>query len=468
MRKRTGSVMRKTLSLKIGISGVRGIVGDSLTPQLVASFAGAFGTYAGAGPILVGTDSRPSREMVKQAVIAGLLGAGCTPVDVGIVPVPALQLHVRAAKAFGGICVTASHNPIQWNALKFFGPDGIILRPSHAAELVDLYHQGVYARVPSAEIRPIQENGDTIRLHRDAILRAVDVDAIRARRFRVAVDCCNGAASYATPEFLEALGCEVITLYTDPYQPFPRNPEPIPANLTELCRVVRESRADIGFAQDADADRLALIDDRGTAMGEECTLPLAIRHVLRTRPEARAMPVVVNVSTSRMCDDAAAAFGGEIIHTRVGEVNVVEAMLARGAVIGGEGNGGVIAPAINPCRDSFVGMAFILEALAMEGGTISRMRAQIPDYAIVKTKVECPMREVAPALRALQESFQGEHIDFTDGLKIIWPDRWVQARGSNTEPIIRITAEAPAEAGAQSLADTVVDRLERALGRVPA
>ncbi len=448
--------MRKPLSLKIGISGVRGIVGDSLTPRLVASFAGAFGTYAGAGPILVGTDSRPSREMVKQAVIAGLLGAGCTPVDVGIVPVPALQLHVREAHAFGGICVTASHNPIQWNALKFFGPDGIILRPNQAAELVDLYHQGVYTRALADDIGTVRRDDTTLRRHREAILRAVDVAAIRRRKFRVAVDCCNGAASLATPAFLRALGCDVMEYYTNPDEPFPRDPEPTPEHIVELCRVVKLADAEIGFAQDADADRLAIVDETGAPLGEECTLALAVRHVLRRTPG----PVVVNVSTSRMIDDVAAACACPVVRTRVGEVNVVEGMARHQAAIGGEGNGGVIVPAINPCRDSFVGMALILEALALDGGSISAMRARIPTYALVKAKLDCPARDIAPALRALQDRYAAETVDLTDGLKILWPDRWLQARGSNTEPIIRVTAEAPAEAAARALVAEAVGVLE--------
>lgn len=448
--------MYKPLSLKIGISGVRGIVGDSLTPQLVASFAGAFGTYAGAGPILVGTDSRPSREMVKQAVIAGLLGAGCTPVDVGIVPVPALQLHVRKIHAFGGICVTASHNPIEWNALKFFGPDGIILRPNQAVELVDLYHQGVYTRAIADNIHEVRTDDTTLRRHREAILETVNVEAICRRHFRVAVDCCNGAASFATPAFLRALGCDVVEYGTNPYEPFPHNPEPTPENITELCRVVRTADADIGFAQDADADRLAIVDETGAPLGEECTLALAVRHVLRRTPG----PVVVNISTSRMIDDVAAQFDCPVYRTRVGEVNVVEGMARAHAAIGGEGNGGVIVPAINPCRDSFVGMALILEALAEEGGSISAMRARIPRYAIAKEKLDCPAREIAPALRALQDHYAAETLDLTDGLKILWPDRWLQARGSNTEPIIRVTAEAPTEADAHTLVDGAVQKLE--------
>jgi len=452
--------MRKSFSLKIGISGVRGVVGDSLTPQLVASFAGAFGTYCGAGPILVGTDSRPSREMVKQAVIAGLLGTGCIPVDLGIVPVPALQLHVRQAGAFGGICITASHNPIQWNALKFFGSDGIILRPNQAEELVDLYHQGMYARVPAEGIHTVRTDDSTLRRHWEAIFSAVDVEAIRRRRFKVAVDCCNGAASKATPEFLRALGCQVVELYTDPDRPFPHNPEPIPENIGDLCRVVQESGADIGFAQDADADRLAIVNERGEPLGEECTLALAVRHVLKRRPG----PVVVNVSTSMMIDRIAEQFHCPVIRTKVGEVNVVEAMLAHKAPIGGEGNGGVIMPSLNPCRDSFVGMALILEALGEEGGSISEMRARLPVFAIVKDKTPCPTREIAPALRYLEGIYRHQTLNLIDGLTVVWPDRWVQARGSNTEPIVRVIAEAPTEAEAQALVQEVFGHLERARG----
>lgn len=439
--------MRRPLSLKIGVSGVRGIIGESLTPQLVTSFAAAFGTYSGAGPILIGTDTRPSRDMVKQAAISGLLSVGCTPVDLGIVPVPALQLHVRLAGAFGGICVTASHNPLEWNALKFFGPDGILLRPNQAAELTDLYHQGVYPRVGAADIAEVREDRSTIARHRAVILRSVDVERIRARKFRVAVDCCNGAGSRATPELLRALGCDVVELYTDPNSPFPHNPEPLKENLVDLGRCVRESGAEIGFAQDADADRLAVVNERGEAIGEEASVALAVRHVLRKRPG----PVVVNVASSRMVDDIAAETGSPVYRSRVGEVNVVEMMFERGAEIGGEGNGGVIVREVNPCRDSFAGMALLLGALAEEGGTIGEMRARIPFYAIVREKVACPAREIAPAIRRFRDRYADVQQDYTDGVKVIWPDRWVHARGSNTEPILRVTAEAPTDDDARSL-----------------
>jgi phosphomannomutase len=439
--------MPRQLSLKVSVSGVRGIVGESLTPQIVTAFAAAFGNYCGAGPILIGTDTRPSREMMKQATIAGLLSVGCTPVDVGIVPIPALMLHVRKAGAFGGICISASHNPIEWNALKFIGPDGIALRPNQAAELTDLYHQGVYTRVSAQDISDIRSDRSTLSVHHEAILRVIDREAIRSCRFKVAVDCCNGAASQASPAFLEALGCQVFPLHTNPDEPFPRNPEPLPEHLGGLCKLVREAGTEAGFAQDIDADRLAIIDEKGEPLGEDCTVALAVYHRLRQKPG----PVVVNISTSRMVDDIAAQHGCPVYRTRVGEIHVVGRMLECNAVIGGEGNGGVILPDVHPCRDSFVAMALVLEALAWDRVPVSELRARIPRYAMVKDKLLCSPRDFAPSLRLLQILYRGKTMDMTDGVKVLWPDRWLQARPSNTESIIRLIAEAPTESGARSL-----------------
>lgn len=441
--------MRKTLALKIGISGVRGVVGDALTPQLVTSFGAAFGTYAGAGPILVGTDTRPSRDMVKHAVVAGLLSVGCTPVDLGIVPVPVLQAHIRRTGAFGGICVTASHNPIQWNALKFFGSDGILLRPHEAAELTDLYHQSVFPRVGGALITHPRKDSSAVEMHRREVLQAVDAEAIRAAGIRVAVDCCNGAAYAATPAFLGELGCEVTAIYTDPDEPFPHDPEPIPEHMEALSKAVRGSGADIGFIQDADADRLAIADQHGTPLGEEATLAIVVRHYLRRDPG----PVVVNGSTSRMLDDVCREAGCPLHRAPVGEINVVSKMAEVGARIGGEGNGGVIAPAINPCRDSFVAMAYVLEAMACGGLSIADLRGAIPRYEFVKERVEIRRRHVPAALRRLRSACVGAELDLTDGVTAIWPDRWLQARASNTEPIIRLIAEAPTSEESHSMLD---------------
>jgi len=366
------------------------------------------------------------------------------------------MLHVRAAGAFGAICISASHNPIQWNALKFVGADGIVLRPSQSAELTDLYHHGVYPRVAGPDIAGVRADNTALARHREAVLAAVDVNIIKRRKFKVAVDCCNGAAYQATPDFLRALGCEVIALNVDPNVPFPHPPEPLAENIGDLCALVRSSGADIGFAQDADADRLAVVNERGVPLGEDCSVALAVRHVLSTDPG----PVVVNVSTSRMVDDVAAACDCPVYKAKVGEVNVVERMLECGSRIGGEGNGGVIMPHINPCRDSFVGMALLLEALAIEGGTISQMRQKVPTYAIVKEKLECQAREIAPALRRMAYEFRGEDTDHIDGLKVTLADRWIQARGSNTEPIIRLTAEAPTEPEARALILRALDVLK--------
>lgn len=439
--------MRRPTPPKIGVSGVRGIVGESLTPQLVISFAAAFGNYCGAGPILIGTDSRPSREMIKQAALAGLLSVGCVPVDTGIVPLPALMLHIRQEGAFGGIYVSASHNPIEWNALKFIVSDGIVLRPNQAAELTDLYHQGIFSRVGAQEIADARTDESTVPRHREAVQRAVNGDAIRARKFKVVVDCCNGSASIAAPDLLRDLGCEVLELFTRMEEPFPHNPEPVAENIQRLCELVRQSGADLGFALDADADRLAIVNDRGEPLGEDCTVALAVYDRLRRKHG----PVVVNVSTSRMVDDIAAQHGCPVYRTRVGEIHVVERMLECGGEIGGEGNGGVILPAVNCCRDSFVGMALILEAVASEGGTIGDLRARIPKYAMVKEKLLCRARDIAPALRLLQKLYSGELIDLTDGVRVLWPDRWLHARPSNTEPIIRLIAEAPTEGEARAL-----------------
>jgi phosphomannomutase len=453
--------MSKPLSLKIGPSGVRGVVGETLTPQLVVSYAAAFGNYSGGGPVLIGTDTRSSAEMVKQAAIAGLLSVGSEPVDVGIVPVPALMLHVREAKARGGLSISASHHPVEWNALKFIGPDGVVLRANQAAELTDLYHQGVFSRVSADAIAVARTDPSTLARHRAAVLAAVDVEAIRRRHFRVAVDCCNGAASSATPAFLEALGCEVIALHVAAGAPFPRDPEPAPQNIGVLCEAVRAHAADIGFAQDADADRLAIVDEQGRALGEDCTLALAVDHWLRRRPGT----VVVNVATSRMIDDLAARYGARVVRTRVGESHVVEKMIDVGAEIGGEGNGGVILRPVNACRDSFVGMALVLEALAGEEAPVSVRRSRLPAYAMVQESLLCPAREIAPALRLLRRIHAEQVVDVTDGVKVSWSDRWLLVRPSNTEPILRITAEAASLEDARALVNGVLEILSPAGSR---
>lgn len=445
----------KSPALKIGVSGVRGIAGQALTPQIMSSFAAAFGTWCGPGEVVVGTDTRPSRAMAAAAVAAGLVSVGCSPVQVGIVPTPTLQHHIRARQAAGGICISGSHNPEEWNALKFCGPGGTTLRPDHFARLLDLYHQDTFPRVGCLELGELRTDESAVVLHLRQVRSGVDAEQLKRRRFTVVVDCCNGAASLVSPHFLHSLGCQVIGIHADPNRPFPRNPEPVRQNLADLCRAVREHGADVGFAQDADADRLALVDETGSPLGEECTLALAVRHVLRFQPS----PVVVNLSTSRMVETVAAEHGCPVYRTPVGEVHVVEKMLRTSARIGGEGNGGVIIPHLNPCRDSFVGMAVVLEAMAQEALPLSALRDKLPRLHILKERIPASPRTIAAFLALMRRLYRGESLELSDGVKVSWPDRWIHVRSSLTEPILRVVAEADDEEKVRRLLDSVMDYL---------
>jgi phosphomannomutase len=440
-------------SLKIGPSGVRGVIGESLTPQLVTSFAAAFGTYCGAGPILVGTDTRPSGEMVKQAAIAGLLSVGCTPVDAGVVPVPALMLHVREAGAFGGISVSGSHGSPEWNALRFISSEGLALRANQAAALTDLYHQGFFPRVRALDMSDVRADTTSSARHLAAVTRTVDVAGIRARRLTVAADPGAGAASALTRRLLEALGCRVVS--ADTGAAVPASPDPDEASLAALGDLVRRSGADVGFAQDGDGVRLFVVDEHGAPLEPDASVVLVVQRWLERKPG----PVVVNVSTSRMVDDVAARAGCAVHRSRVGEAHVIEAMKEHGAEVGGEGDGAAIVSPVNPCRDSFAAMALVLESMAVSGRAVGTLRAQVPTYSMVRERLLCPVRDIAPSLRVIKSLFPGERLDLTDGVKVTWPDRWLLARPSATEPVIRLAAEAPSEAEARSLVNRVLEVL---------
>jgi phosphomannomutase len=420
--------MRAIPTLKISISGVRGVVGQSLTPKLLTRFAQAFGTHTGSGTIVIGRDPRTSGEMVKHAVVSGLLSTGSRVVDIGVCPVPTVQLQVRHRRAQGGIAITASHNPAEWNALKFIGSSGLFLDSGQARELLDIYHQGEYTKVGGTELRTVEAVEGATDLHIKSILDVLGPLPNRAKKLRVVLDSCNGAGSLVGPKLIEALGAEVIQLNTTPNGSFPRPAEPLPENLGELCRLVKEHQADAGFAQDMDADRLAIVSEQGEAIGEDNTLVLATRFVL--------------------------------FLTKIGEVNVTDAMQQQRAVIGGEGNGGVIYPRINFARDSLVGIALVLHLLAESGKSITELLSDIPRYTIVKEKLACPSDRIAGALRTVRQAFAQFPLDTRDGVKVILPDGWLLVRGSNTEPIIRVVAEAKSEGRARSLVDDVIGRIQ--------
>jgi phosphomannomutase len=454
----------------VSVSGMRGIVGTDLTPELVARHAAALGAWArrsapGArhsaasqrAVVVLGRDSRTSGEMFSRAAAAGLTSVGVDVIDLGLVPTPTVQLAVEHHRAGAGLILTASHNPIEWNALKLVGPDGTFLDATTGAEVRALAEKGP-PRAGWDGIGTVREDREAVARHLDLVitLPTLDVETIRRRRFRVALDCVRGAGGVAIPPLLERLGCDVVGINLESDGRFPREPEPIPENLGDLERLVRETGADLGLAVDPDVDRLALVDERGQAIGEDYTLAFSIRAVLGTRgsegraPSAEPPVVVANLSTSLVVEDAAREGGARFVRAPVGEANVVESIRAEGAVVGGEGNGGVILPALHLGRDAPVGVALILHYLATAGKRPSEVVGAAPRYRIVKAK--SPRRnDLAGVYPALAVRFAGAAADSRDGLRLAWPDRWVHVRPSGTEPVIRLIAEAPTEALAQEL-----------------
>ena len=451
--------MRPIPTLKISISGVRGVVGQSLTPILLTRFAQAFGTYVGARTIVIGRDPRTSGEMVKQAVVAGLLSTGCSIVDIGMCPVPTIQLLVRHHRAHGGIAITASHNPAEWNALKFIGRDGFFLNSGQARELLDIYHQGEYTRVTGTEMRALIDLPGATDLHVQTIVDELGPLPATKKKLRVVFDACNGAGSIAGPKLLAALGAEVFSINVTPNGSFPRPAEPLAENLGDLCAAVKAHHADVGFAQDMDADRLAIVSEEGLAIGEEYTLLLSALGVLGRTPGS----VVANLSTTSALRKVVDKFGGQLFLSKIGEVNVTEEMQKHNAVIGGEGNGGVIYPRLNFARDSLVGMALILHLLAESGQTITGLVNSLPRFAMIKEKMICPSDKISRILRMVRHEYAAYPMDRRDGVKVSLPNGWLLVRASNTEPIIRVIAEAEHEADARAIIDRVYSQVQECL-----
>lgn len=441
--------------LKIGVSGIRGVVGEFLTPSLTCAFAQAFGTYVGRGRVVVGRDTRSSGPMLQHAVHCGLLATGCDVVDVGVLPTPTIQVYIAATRARGGISLTASHNPPEYNALKFFNSQGLFFNNYERGEFIDLYHQSDFRLASNDEIgRVVQDFRLPAEMHISSVLRHVDAERIRARRFRVAVDGVNGASSLMTPRFLgDYLNCAVEAIHCDPAKPFPREAEPRPDTLGELAALVQKTGADIGFAHDPDGDRLAVCDENGAVLDNDDVLALVVDAALERLPG----DVVVNLTTSSVIDDVAARHGRRVWRTAVGEANVVETMQAVKAVIGGEGsNGGIIFPPVQLCRDSYTGMAFLLARMAATGKTVSQLAQGLPRYFRKQGKAAYEHGRLGPLMQALEERFPDAAADRTDGLKLIWPGRWIHVRSSNTEPILRMAAEAGSREEAEALFETVM------------
>jgi len=450
----------------IGISGMRGTIGGSLTPLVVGRMAGAFAAFLQRSPgssqpirVIFARDSRPSGPWVRDAAVAALVASGMEVIDLDIVTTPGAAMMVKHLSADAAVVATASHNPIEWNGLKFLNRQCVAPPPSDAAAIAALYHANDTAWAPVENLIIPRRNTQTHALHIQRVLDHVDTLGISTKRFKVVLDSVNGAGCVATATLLNKLGCQLVHLNGVPDGRFAHEPEPTEKNLTGLADEVRRQHASVGFAQDPDADRLAIVDENGKYIGEEYSQALCAKWILSRKPGI----AVTNLSSSRMMDDIAAAHNSKVIRTAVGEANVVQAMLANKAIIGGEGNGGVIDSRIVPGRDSLVGIAYILQLMAATGKTISQLVDEIPKYQIVKTKFPCKREDADKAVAALKKTFASEKIDTQDGIRIDWPTAWVHARPSNTEPIMRIIAEAPDRAEAEKRIASVQEVVQKTI-----
>jgi phosphomannomutase len=444
------------MSLIVSVSGIRGIVGHGLTPEAAVAFAAALGTHLHGGRVALSRDGRPSGDLLRHAVLAGLLGSGCDVSDLGVVPTPTCGLAVRQLQAAGAVQITASHNPAEWNGLKLFGSDGRVLSAVEGHTVQERFEQAAFRRAAWNELGSVADCPHAADWHRDRVLQLVDVARIRTAGLRTFLDANGGAGGPLGRRLLEAFQTQPVCQGADADGVFEHEPEPTAANLRDVCPRVAEHGAAVGFVLDPDADRLALIDETGCYVGEELTLALAAQFRLRRERG----PVVVNMSTSRVVEDVARAAGCPFHRAAVGEANVADKMIAVGAVIGGEGNGGVIDPRVGYVRDPFIGMGLILNLMAETGKTLSALVAELPAYVIVKDKYTVDRGRLPGLFAALVRRWPEAAADRQDGLRLDWADRWVHVRPSNTEPIVRVIAEAPHEAEAQGLCREVGGMLQ--------
>ncbi len=446
----------KTDSLIVSVSGIRGIIGAGLSPSTVLSFAQALGTYLKGGRVVLSRDSRPSGLMLRHAVIAGLASCGCEIHDLGITPTPTVGLAVRKFDAAGAIQITASHNPAQWNGLKLFGSDGAVLSAAKGQEIKQIFDANAFTLVQHDKLGSMRECRQAETWHRERVLELVATTRIHARNFRVLLDANGGAGGPLGKALLDAFQAQPIVVGGDPNGDFTHPPEPLAENLATILPMIPAHQANAGFVLDPDSDRLAIIDERGQYIGEELTLALAV--LCRLKQEKG--PVVINMSSSRVTEDIAKEFGVTCHRAAVGEANVVDMMRKVGALIGGEGNGGVIDPRVGWVRDPFIGMGFVLQLMADSGKSLSQLVAELPSYAIVKDKYTIARDRLPKLNKALESRWPEATANRLDGLRLDWPDRWVHVRPSNTEPIVRVIAEAPSALEAESLCKAVGSLLQ--------
>ncbi len=432
----------------ISVSGLRGVVGTTLTPDVAMRYVAAFASQLGPGPLVVTRDGRATGAMLADAVRAALCAVGRDVIDAELAATPTTGVLVTQYRAAGGIQISASHNPVEYNGIKLFSSEGRVISDQAGQPVLAAYRSGqAPAWVGHDQLGQVSACEDCLGEHARRVLATVDADAIRARGFRVLLDSNHGAGSLLGSRLLDELGCHVTLLGTPPDGRFEHLPEPTAENLARVAEQIPAAAVQVGFCQDPDADRLALIDEHGRYIGEEYTLALAVGHVLSQTPG----PIVTNCSTSRMSQDLAERLGLPFFRSKVGEANVTELMIRQGAVFGGEGNGGPIDPRVGYVRDSFVGMALTLDCMARSGKPLSQLTRELPQYAIHKTKMTLDPAEIPAALQRLERHFPDATSDRLDGLRLDWPDRWLLIRASNTEPIVRLIAEAKRADDAQRL-----------------
>jgi phosphomannomutase len=435
--------------LKIGASGVRGVVGDALTPELIVNFACAFGTWCGGGPVVIGRDTRRSSTCFRAAVVSGLLSTGCRVIDLGLSPSPLVSFAIRELGASGGIAITGSHNDASWNALKFLGPDGALLNAAKNEELLDIYHGAAYERAAWDRLQPVETASDLADRYLEHLSSVLDLDPIRDRRFRVAVDFTNGACGAIASRFLESLNCTLLPVNAEPTGEFAHPPAPTVANMRQVATLARCFGADLGAALNVDGDRIGFVTAEGQALSEEYSLPLAATPRMRRRPG----PVVTSYSTSGMVEALARAYGQRAVRGPVGESQIVDLGLAEGAVLAGEGSGGVAVLPLNVVYDGLLALGLVLEEMATSRTSLADLAAGFPRLFMRKRELPCPPNLVYKVLERFRRHHAGDAPDCTDGVRVAWDDSWLHVRASGTEPLLRIIAESPDQERAETLAE---------------
>jgi len=446
--------------LKLNISGVRGIVGQTITPELIIDFASAFGLMLPPGMVLVGRDSRKSGLMIQEAVIAALLSTGHEVINLGICPTPIVQYLVKVHRAVGAIAITAGHNPGDWNALNFLNKEGTYLNEFQGLEFLDIYHLGKFSHQKLKRIPTVINELNPEEIYFSWLLNKIKKEEISRAKFKVVVDPCNGAGSRLVDKFFSWLGCELIAINNEPSGYFPHDPEPRPRNAGEVASLVRATGGNIGFLLNSDASRVSLVTENGETLSEEYTLPVVASHYLKQDPG----PVVTSLSTSRMIDEVARKFQVPLIRTRVGQSALIQAMIQEQASMAGEGSGGVAFKNFQLAFDAFIIMGLILEMMALEQKKLSDLIRPLPRYHLVKDKIICPPHRLHSLVAECRKLYPRAEINSLDGLHLSLKDCWVHIRASNTEPLVRIIAESPSAVRAQLEVDKVVSFLNRLLG----